>query len=115
MITGKNYMFIQSNHTAFGGRKHFHIRINITFRSSTEICRFINKTEFKSCCGSENFLGTGGILDTRKFDHDTVCALSLNQRFGNTQFVHTVTDNGNILLNRTGLEFLNSCIGKFDA
>ncbi|MNO98694.1 hypothetical protein D3C76_904450 [compost metagenome] len=71
----------------------------------------VHQTEFQRCRRTQNLFGTRGILNTRQFNHDTVSTLTLHQWLSNTQLVHTVTQDVDVLLNRIFTRFAQTLIG----
>ena len=100
MIPGQNNTFLQYHRTTVTIVKQFRVWRNLTVHRSGSIRIFINQTEFESRCRAQNFLGPRGILNTRQLNNNTCRTLTLNQWLCHTQFVHTVTNNGDVLFQR---------------
>ena len=72
-----------------------------------------NHANFQRGGAAENIFGTRRILHTGQLHHHAVSALLLNNRFGNTQFVDTVTQRQNVLLQRVFLRAFDCFFFKF--
>ncbi len=69
---------------------------------STRLC---SQTELEVGRLAENTLGFSSVLHARQLNHDAVGALTLNDRFGNTQLVDAVTYRGQVLLDGVFTDF----------
>jgi hypothetical protein len=59
----------------------------------------------KGCGTTPNIFRFGGVLHARQLHHDAVQALLLDDGFSHAQFVDTVVQRGDILLERLLLHF----------
>ena len=62
----------------------------------------VHETEFQGSGGSQDLLGTGGILNTGQLNYHAIGTLTLYQRLGHAQFVDAVSNNIDILINGIG-------------
>ena len=111
MVTGEDDALVQHNRLAFAGIFHFRVARNATGGRRGAINVSVNQTEFQGRGRAEDLFRTRGVLDTRQFNHNTVGALTLNQRFGNAQLVYTVTQDIDVLLNGIFAGFFQTVVG----
>ena len=111
MIAGEDNALVQHNRLAFAGKFHFRVARYAAGSGCGAINVGVNQTELQRRGRAENLFRTRRILNTRQFDHNTVGALALNQRFGNAQLVYTVTQDSNVLLNGIFAGFFQTVVG----
>ena len=111
MVTGQNHALVQHNRPTFTGIFHFRVARDTTGSGCGAVNVAVNQTEFQRRRSAKNFFRPSGILNTRQFNHDTVGALTLYQRLGNTQLVNTVTQNVDVLLHGVFAGFFQALIG----
>ena len=111
MVTGEDHALVQHNRLAFAGIFHFRVARNATGSRCGAINVSVNQTELQRRGRAKNLFGSRRVLDTRQFNHNTVGALTLNQRFGNAQLVYTVTQDIDVLLYGVFAGFFQTVVG----
>ena len=111
MVPGQDHPLVQHYRLAFTRLFHFRVARHAARGGGGLVHVSIDQTELEGRGRAKDFLRTRGILDTRQLNHDAVSALTLNQRLGDAQLVHTVTQDINVLLNRVLTGFFQALIG----
>ena len=111
MVTGQDHSLVQHHRLAFTRLFHFRVARHAARGSGGLVHVGIDQTELEGRGCAKDLFRPRGILDTRQLNHDAVSTLTLNQRFGDAQLVHTVTQNVNVLLNRVLTGFFQALIG----
>ena len=71
----------------------------------------VDHTHFQIGRAADDLLGLGGVLDAGQLDDDAICALLLNDRFGDAEFIDPVVQGRDVLLDG---EFLDALLrGRF--
>ena len=102
MITCQDDLFGDYDRIVSGVIEYLCSGRNVSLRRGSYIGRVVYQPELEGRGRSQNFLGSGGILNTRQLDDHTVSALTLYQRLSDTKLIDTVTDDVNVLINRVG-------------
>lgn len=111
MVTSQDHAFVQHNRLTFTRLFHFRITRHAPGCRSRLVNVGVYRAEFQRRGCAQNFFRARGILNTRQFDDNTVSALTLYHRLSNTQLVHTITQNIDVLLYRVFTGFTQSRIG----
>ena len=98
VVTGQDHALLQYHGTTVAIVVDLGARRHAACGSGLDIGSLIDHVELQGRGGTQDLLGTGGVLDPRQLDDDTLTALLLDQRLGHTQFVHPVADDGDVLL-----------------
>ncbi len=114
MVTGQNHALVQHNRLAVLHLLDFAVARDTSAGRCSSVNVGVNQTELKRCGRTQNLFGTRSVLNTRQLDDDTVRTLTLYQRLGNTQLVHTVTQNVDVLLYGVLFGFAQAVIGHHD-
>ena len=67
----------------------------------------VDQADFQTRSAPEDVLRLGGVLNARKLHDDAICALLLNQGFCDAEFIDTVMQRGDVLLDRKLLNALD--------
>ncbi len=107
VVTGQDHALLQYHGTTVAIVVDLGARRHPACGSGLDVGGLIDHVELQGRGGPQDLLGTGGVLDTGQLDDDALAALLLDQRLGHTQFVHPVTDDGDVLLEGVLLHFLD--------
>ena len=107
VVTGQDHALLQHHGTTVAIVVDLGARRHPACGRGLDVGGLIDHVELQGRGGPQDLLGTGGVLDTGQLHHDALGTLLLYQRLGHTQFVHPVTDDGDVLLEGVLLHFLD--------
>ncbi len=97
-VTRQHHILFHSNLATFTARHNFVAKRNLALFDCNRVGLLVDHADFQGGGTAQNVLGLGGVLYAWQLHDNTGSPLLLDHRFGYAQFVDTVSQGGDVLL-----------------